>query len=81
MANIIEDRRMPDHASTLPTIFSYLTSASLVFGGIFDFINHNAVFFGVVFGGITCYINFKEKKARIETYAKVGTRSTDIVDN
>lgn len=81
MSNTVEDRRMQDHASALPTIFSYLTSASLVLSGIFDFINHNAVFFGVVFGGITCYINFKEKKARIETYAKVGTRSTDIVDN
>lgn len=69
MATIYERAyRMTDHHSTITTLVSYLTSFTLILGSALDFLNNNALAFGVVFGGITCWTNYRAKRTLVNYY-------------
>ena len=82
MATVFEDRRLHVNNHPAATIASYLTSLGLVFGSVFDFLNQNALAFGVIFGFITCVINYRAKAAIIKQFSDTGQRrrKTDFID-
>ena len=83
MAAITEGERMQTYASPMTSIVSYFVSFGLIVGSVFDFMNHNALAFGVIFGAVTCWINYKAKSAMFRQFRDNGMRrrKTDIVDD
>lgn len=83
MAAIIGDKRVEVNTHPGAAIASYLTSIGLVLGGMFDFMNHNALAFGVIFGAVTCWINYRAKATMIRSFSDNGMRrrKTDFVDD
>lgn len=82
MAAITEGERMQSFSSPMVSIASYVTSVGLILGSVFDFMNHNALAFGVIFGAVTCWINYKAKSAMLRQFRDNGMRrrKTDFVD-
>jgi hypothetical protein len=83
MATIAEGKRVEMNTHPWATIASYLTSFGLVIGSAFDFMNHNALAFGVIFGAITCWINYSAKSTMMNQFRDNGMRrrKTDFVDD
>lgn len=75
MASILErEYKMTDSTSSIATLASYTTSVTLVVGSALDFLNHNALAFGVIFGAVTCWINYRAKRALQNYYMDTSTR-------
>lgn len=87
MASIYERAyRMTDHNSTVTTIVSYFSSAALVVSSAFHaFEEHSqalGILSGILFGGITCWINYKAKRSLVKYYqdTSIKKRKEDIYD-
>lgn len=82
MAAIAEVKRVETNSHPWATIASYLTSIGLVLGSVLDFMNHNALAFGVIFGAITCWINYRTKSVMMNQLRDNGMRrrKTDFVE-
>lgn len=58
------------HGATVASAISYITSAGLVVGQIFDFMNQNAGAFGVILGFLTFFINWHYQHKRYKSELK-----------
>lgn len=57
---------MEDKAKIISEVATLLTYASSVMTILFNFLNTYSLAFGVIFAGITCWINWRVQRLRVK---------------